>query len=103
VTGSATNGKEQPGVMMSNKQQGENELSEWKQIETAPKDGTSVLICCMNAKKTESDLAHFFDGRWIASSLRCRLNMLDRKIDALEIGFYENPTHWMPLPEAPKK
>lgn len=80
---------------------------DWQPIETAPKDGTVVLIyqgkeecCCATAKyvdtshkelevvgqkgkKVISEWVEYTSGYWDAD------------------GFYD-PTHWMPLPEPPK-
>jgi hypothetical protein len=69
----------------------------WQPIETAPKDGTSVLVYGiwegeLNAQDDECDVwkAHFFWDQWC--------------VDGGE--YYSqhvvDPTHWMPLPEPPK-
>ena len=58
----------------------------WQPIETAPKDGELVLVWdeCRNS----CAIAHHYDCGWLE-------------------GFHEywifKPTHWMPLPSAPKK
>lgn len=63
----------------------------WRPIETAPKDGTAVLIFDVPHGLIYS--ARFFDGEWI--SMSC--------IDGY-FGCRENEaSHWMPLPEAPNK
>ena len=65
---------------------GEEAQMEWQPIETAPKDGASVLIG--RAQWPEPFVAHLEDGRWY--------------IDGEDEPFDFAPTHWMPLPDAPK-
>ena len=63
-------------------------MSEWQPIETAPRDGTRVMLI------DTFDQWHYI-GRWNA--------------DLGDQGFWEDmseyalPTHWMPLPAAPKE
>jgi hypothetical protein len=62
-------------------------MSEWLPIETAPKDGTCVLVVSCGRVVTASFSKYsekWFDG--------C-LNDLDGT---------EQPTHWMPLPAPPE-
>lgn len=67
------------------------ESSGWQPIETAPKDGTDILLHVVYGQ-SEILIGYFYSG------------------DAAHHGFYEidgddinNPTHWMPLPEPPEK
>ena len=58
-------------------------MTEWQTIDTAPKDGTSILV-----NDGGNVIIAWWDGGWYS-------------------GAYEPPqatevTHWMPLPEAPK-
>ena len=58
----------------------------WRQIETAPKDRTRILVCRATERGYERDRIGVdwrAEGVWQKS----RLNM--------------HPTHWMPLPEPP--
>ncbi len=61
---------------------------EWQPIETAPIDGTSVLLCYKGGKVScgeYSDANDFFPAFWFTyGEGQC------------------NPTHWMPLPPPPK-
>lgn len=58
----------------------------WNPIETAPKDGTSILLC--NHTFTPDNMAvAFWEGRaW----------------EYCDEDFYHCPSHWMPLPKLPK-
>jgi hypothetical protein len=52
----------------------------WQPIETAPKDGTRILLWC-------GSKAHTFVGQWSRGSW---------------VGAkYHTPTHWIPLPAPP--
>jgi len=74
---------------------------EWQPIETAPKDGTRVLIA--DAKNVET-------GQWSPAYYSGTGYFVDYdegwdddRYDAAQ-RFYRNgpqPTHWMPLPAAP--
>jgi hypothetical protein len=61
-------------------------MNEWQPIETAPKDGTEILVyhneCCSVREWGKNDDG---DEIWLP---RIR-------------GFF--PTHWMPLPNPPKQ
>ena len=69
----------------------------WQPIETAPRDGTEVIVCKRfeglnpnDLRKPQHDMAVvMWDGScWTIDS---------------EFPFYfDDPTHWMPLPEPPK-
>ena len=66
-------------------------MSEWQPIETAPKDGTKIIVF------------DHYDGVVIA---RWRMRWPESGYEWIEATGeeYENyrPTHWMPLPEPPK-
>jgi len=57
----------------------------WQPIETAPKDGSDVLI--YNPVSGEMFVCYWSKGRWKF---------------AVHIVMKDEPTHWMPLPEPPK-
>jgi hypothetical protein len=71
------------------------EMTEWQPIETAPKDGTAILIWPANASfygdEATSYVVRWHDWKeaWIEAS------------GEEYAAFY--PTHWMPLPAPPKK
>jgi hypothetical protein len=62
-------------------------MSEWQPIETAPKDGTAILVF-HNRMVIEA----WYSGRW------------GRFVQS-ETGGHNGiaPTHWMPLPAPPKE
>ena len=61
-------------------------MSGWQPIETAPKDGTRVILGNPNNPYGEWPFMGEFDaGKW-------RIHIDGQTID---------PTHWMPLPEPP--
>jgi hypothetical protein len=66
-------------------------MSEWQLIETAPKDGTEILLCGPDWKggqyRTTSAWPDNWSGKWPCFYM------------AYAAG---EPTHWMPLPPAPK-
>lgn len=59
--------------------------TQWHTMETAPKDGTEVLVF----SNIGLMVSFYFKGMW-----REKANML---------GLRKDPTHWMPLPKAPKE
>ena len=62
---------------------------EWQKIDTAPKDGTPILIY---------DTGMMVSIRWD----RSKWNLPDF-LEMSHAGMEIWPTHWMPLPEPPKK
>ena len=67
-------------------------MSEWKPIETAPKDGTEIL------------LVHRADGKSIRRhryGVGCYSAMNGGSI-LWDWGWTIPPTHWMPLPSPPE-
>lgn len=69
-------------------------MSAWQPIETAPKDGTDILVCCTH---------NLPNGDW------CTIQWVDWAVNDDHWPVYRSridvpfaPTHWMPLPEAPQ-
>ena len=62
---------------------------EWLDIESAPKDGTNILI---TNKANDTFVCHYREGFWYSDFY-----------DGYDYGylFYE-PTHWRPLPKLPE-
>ncbi len=68
---------------------------EWQPIETAPKDGTRILVARIGRNESGKDL-----GIWWA----CTGHWSDHYKnwnDGIEPCGLCGPTHWMPLPAAP--
>lgn len=70
--------------------QPEPAYGKWLPIETAPRDGTQVLINCATTTR-ESFVAFFDTAIWM---------FYGKFGEPGSIGL-KNPTHWMPLPEPP--
>ena len=77
-------------------------MSAWRPIETAPKDGTRVLICHGHAPRNIYvawwlDEAQFGDDKtgpgW---------QIFDCGMDVWYAVATDDPTHWMPLPDPPE-
>ena len=73
-------------------------MSDWKPIDTAPKDGRYLLLACL-VKHTTADggdeydyryrVSAYYSGRWF--------NVNYGK------GWEDIPTHWIPIPKLPTK
>lgn len=66
----------------------------WLPIETAPKEGSQILIFEKRVYKLDEE--EMFIARWIEDGWYIGDN------DDVDC-WAENPTHWMPLPELPTK
>ena len=87
-------------------------MSGWQPIETAPKDGTPILLCWSDeGHYTNYDLGpvwlgcwHSIYSTWTTLSLH-QITMIENRMsdEALEdVVTCDSPTHWQPLPEPPK-
>ena len=72
-------------------------MSTWQPIDTAPKDGTWIIVCYNDSPCGVPDLDSWFPGmkivRW----------EYDAWMFCSEYSIGEDPTHWMPLPNPPAK
>ena len=87
-------------------------MSDWQPIETAPKDGTTVLLAapgrvtagewCPEQWLTASDY-HMTTGEYLGRSETGEC--IPAYWCSWDGGFTDEcaPTHWMPLPDAPKE
>ena len=74
-----------------NSYKGEKKMSEWLPIETAPRDGTWILVY---VKEVSDDILHTI----------MKYDDMNGWIDDHQIQWPENKiSYWMPLPEKPKK
>jgi hypothetical protein len=82
----------------------------WQPIETAPKDGTPVLLFhkthgCAEGRYIAGEWNTGFDGDEYEGPVWCFGD--DAYCEEIEEGFEEHPahhglvTHWMPLPQPP--
>lgn len=68
-------------------------MSDWKPIETAPKDGTDVLLCAVDADGSYwAAVAQWWVKRWVI------IGVVD---DPTFLTF--EPQFWMPLPTPPQE
>lgn len=71
----------------------------WQTMETAPTDGTTIIICDNTAEEPDPSMAHFRDGKWICTTKE------DWDAGAPEFREYawwlKSPTHWMLRPTPP--
>ena len=67
-------------------------FGKWRPIETAPKDGTQIIIAVADADDE-------FEPGWAFWSERFNNWM----IPTTARGYEMYPTHWMPMPEPPLK
>ncbi len=64
------------------------DLMPWQPIETAPKDGTQILIL----------RGHILQVRWYKTTKEW-----GQRYWSIPKWFEEQPTHWMPLPACPEQ
>lgn len=70
-------------------------MSKWQPIETAPKDGTEFLAWCMERPPFSPVPTYFPDiAKWHKDRVAAASYFYTRS-GAI-------PTHWMPIPDAPK-
>ena len=68
-------------------------MTDWKPIETAPRDGTQILV---------EDLSVACIVAWW-SSMHSAFVWIHPDLCQSEGTAYLNPTHWMPLPPPPER
>ena len=69
-------------------------MNKWQPIETAPNDNKSYLLFC-------PDMGDFGLNPCIVVGVKYAIEKAD-KWHELVTDCYINPSHWMPLPDAPK-
>jgi hypothetical protein len=63
----------------------------WQPIETAPKDGTPILVAIAGGEY-HSRQVYYEAGKWVVAKTR----------NGTIIALDKEPTHWMPTPEPPE-
>ena len=82
-------------------------MSEWQPIETAPKDGSYVLVFIPEsiqstaAPKPLIEMARWVTESWDHWEPDGRDKMFRVSEDCSHWSNYEPATHWMPLPDPP--
>lgn len=66
---------------------------DWQPIETAPKDGTRLWLFYPDARADDQQVVG-----WFVDDLRNG----PRWIDHADCREFDEPTHWMPLPDPPR-
>jgi hypothetical protein len=76
-------------------------MSDWKPIETAPKDGTAVLLLCPGDRQCVASYGMNwpFNETW-RIYIPC-MGQSGHSSDAVLHHDEDMPTHWMPLPDPP--
>jgi hypothetical protein len=73
-------------------------LTEWREIESAPKDGSDIIACRLGyIPQTVKWVAHKGESRWCADH-----ESLGDSFEEYWTATRYEPTHWLPLPTPPK-
>ena len=67
-----------------------SETCRWKPIETAPLDGTHILVCIAGLERSAGE-AFYVDNNWVTWDGENHTRTV----------YIEKPTHWMPLHQPP--
>lgn len=79
----------------------------WQPIETAPRDGRTILLgCCNSHGKWRTMRGQWFSAETIADEWEygedCAAGWYETAVEPDAPNCWEiSPTHWMPLPKAP--
>lgn len=72
---------------------------EWQPIETAPKDGTRILVWALEGY----GIAYWGNGAYNRSTRSYDLCWVNGLRVLRKARCFRNVTHWMPLPNPPKQ
>lgn len=78
-------------------------MSEWQPIETAPKDGTQILLYCNYYSSSNIEIGSFRNDDNDKEGEE--KGWFDNSYDDFSCGYASTPlapTHWMPLPDPPQ-
>ena len=73
------------------------EMAGWQPIETAPRDGSGILVIDSNAEAPQAGSAWFVHGFWTAVDPEG----FESDVRLLRSLAWAEPTHWRPLPDPP--
>ena|SRR3990167_3521283 len=85
-------------------------MSEWQPIETAPKDGTEILVYYEFATVPIVHIARWDDDRfdqWEGERFASKADKIgwwsyvETSVSQHKLDEFNTPTHWMPLPAPP--
>ena len=87
---------------------------DWQPIETAPKDGTSLLLIAATYRNPVPMIGHWGQNNawdeeyhWLLGETddwpTKRASKFRKRAAAEMLGIISTPTHWMPLPPPPKE
>lgn len=82
------------------------EFGKWQQIETAPKDGTDVIVLLNVADVAVVHIAWWRDGELNAAGEFLEPGWWSYTLGSVTqelLNDYRSPTHWMPMPEPPEQ
>lgn len=71
----------------------------WRDIESAPKDGTEVLVYCPTMLDSGVCWAYYYKYKFQENN---EIESIEGFYMGKDFGWCDNPTHWMPLPQPPK-
>lgn len=74
----------------------------WRPIETAPKDGTDILLAEIQKVDGKWHYGEIDVGCWMREPMSRDEYGRDYWFWASNYGRVEEPTHWQPLPEPPE-
>lgn len=66
-----------------------SKMNSWQPIKTAPRDGTRIIAWCGDYADVCFIPYAYGEDRWMTDS-------------RISFGGWEEPTHWMPLPDKPE-
>lgn len=74
---------------------------EWQPIETAPKDGTAILVFPPSSSAMQASIAKWDEDKYANKPIPYwrRMDALGKKTFSRSLP----PTHWMPLPPPPSE
>lgn len=78
---------------------GNPNLNGWQPIETAPKDGTGIIVIDMSAEKPEPGYANWIFDCW--SAVDGEFEGAEGDEALFHAMVWVSPTHWTPLPQPP--